>query len=137
MRYLCQKGYPLTLVAPGNDVGEILRVAKMLCPAFEQTIILGYPPFCKTFIDAGIAQQIPWADFNLKMVFAGEVFSEEWRLLVAKRAGIKSPKSDIHGIYGTADAGMLALYPLWIFLFNKRFGRCHQLISMNNRRFSV
>ncbi|TPX38054.1 hypothetical protein SmJEL517_g00292 [Synchytrium microbalum] len=108
MRYLAMKGYPITLVCPGNDVAEILRVSKMLCPMFEQTVVLGYPPFCKTFIDAGRGQGIPWQSYNLKMVFAGEVFSEEWRNLVATRAGIKSPKSDIHSIYGTADAGVLA-----------------------------
>lgn len=39
------------------------------------------------------------------MVLAGEVFSEEWRALMAERAGIDMPLRDIVSIYGTADAG--------------------------------
>lgn len=50
-----------------------IRVMRTLSPMFEQTVILGYPPFVKGLIDAGRASQMPWADFNLKMVFAGEV----------------------------------------------------------------
>jgi hypothetical protein len=75
---------------------------------FKQTIILGYPPFLKGVIDTGLAQMVPWSTYNLKMVFAGEVFSEEWRALVASRAGIQDPLTDMVSIYGTADAGVLA-----------------------------
>ena len=42
------------------------------------------------------------------MVFAGEVFSEEWRDLVAARGGIDDPASSTASLYGTADAGVLA-----------------------------
>ena len=74
---------------------------------FERTCILGYPPFVKGVIDAGLAQAVPWQRYNLCMVLAGEVFTEEWRRLVAERAGISAPCRDIVSIYGTADAGVL------------------------------
>jgi phenylacetate-CoA ligase len=46
-RHLAAKGYPITVVTPGNNIDEILRVVGELSPLFEQTVLLGYPPFVK------------------------------------------------------------------------------------------
>ncbi|WP_084958647.1 phenylacetate--CoA ligase family protein [Thermoactinospora rubra] len=103
LRMLAERGYPLTVVAPGNDRREILRVIPELAPHFDQVVLLGYPPFLKDVIDSGL----PWHEWNVKLVTAGEVFSEEWRTLVAARAGIADPVRGIASLYGTADAGVL------------------------------
>ena len=102
-RHLAERGYPITVVAPGNDKREILRVIPQLAPHFDQVVLLGYPPFLKDVIDAGL----PWTRWNVKLVTAGEVFSEEWRTLVAGKAGIADPVRGIASLYGTADAGVL------------------------------
>jgi len=107
LRYVCMKGHPITIVTPGDKVPEILRCVQALSPMYEQTCILGYPPFVKGTIDAGRAQGVPWERFDLSLVLAGEVFSEEWRQLVAERAGIARPLRNIVSIYGTADAGVI------------------------------
>ena len=44
----------------------------------------------------------------MRMVFAGEVFSEQWRDLVSARVGIADPVTATASLYGTADAGVLA-----------------------------
>ena len=106
-RQLATKGYPLTLVTPGNQKAEIFRVVRALSPMFEQTVLLGYPPFLKDVIDAGLAEGLAWHEYALKLVLAGEVFSEEWRTLVAERAGMPNPVSDFASLYGTADGGVL------------------------------
>ncbi|MFF5207332.1 phenylacetate--CoA ligase family protein [Streptosporangium sp. NPDC000396] len=106
-RHLAAKGYPITAVAPGSDKREILRVIPELAPHFDQVVLLGYPPFLKDVIDTGLAQGLPWADYSIKLVTAGEVFSEEWRTLVAERAGMTDPARDTASLYGTADAGVL------------------------------
>ena len=85
-RHLAAKGYPLTVVTPGNDLAETLRVVGELGPLFDQVVLAGYPPFVKNVVDAGLAQGIDWPAFRVKLVLAGEVFSEEWRDLVG-RAG--------------------------------------------------
>ncbi|MFI7639793.1 phenylacetate--CoA ligase family protein [Nonomuraea sp. NPDC049400] len=103
-RHLAERGYPITVVAPGTDRREILRVLPELAPHFDQVVLLGYPPFLKNVIDT---EDLPWADWNIKLVTAGEVFSEEWRSLVAERAGIADPVRGIASLYGTADAGVL------------------------------
>lgn len=102
-RHLAERGYPITVVAPGSDKREILRVVPELAPYFDQVVLLGYPPFLKDVIDAGSG----WAAWNVKLVTAGEVFSEEWRSLVADRAGIADPAHGTASLYGTADAGVL------------------------------
>lgn len=106
-RHLAAKGYPITVVTPGSNRDEILRVARNLAPQFEQTVLLGYPPFLKDVIDHGRASGMDWAPLHLKLVTAGEVFSEEWRMLVCERAGIPDPRYGTASLYGTADAGVL------------------------------
>jgi phenylacetate-CoA ligase len=107
VRHLAAKGYPVTTVAPGNNLAEILRVLPDLAPHFDQVVLLGYPPFLKNVIDAGLSAAVPWPAYSVKLVLAGEVFSEEWRDLVAGRAGIDDPVRGVASLYGTADAGVL------------------------------
>jgi phenylacetate-CoA ligase len=106
-RHLAARGYPLMVVSPGNNLVEILRVVQRLAPQFEQTVLLGYPPFLKDVIDAGIAADVEWPSYKTRLVMAGEVFSEEWRTLVGQRMGSTQPCFDSVSLYGTADAGVL------------------------------
>ena len=52
-------------------------------------MLLGYPPFVKDVIDTGLAARLDWPRYSIKLVLAGEVFSEEWRDLVGARAGLR------------------------------------------------
>jgi len=106
-RHLAAKGYRVFTVTPGNVKAEILKVVAALAPEFEQTVLLGYPPFLKDVIDSGCAAGVRWAEHAIKIVLAGEVFTEEWRTLVAERAGMRAPLLDSASLYGTADAGVL------------------------------
>ncbi len=106
-RWLASKGYPITVITPGNNQQEIFRVVQELGPAFEQVVLLGYPPFLKDTLDRGISQGINWPQYAIKLVLAGEVFSEEWRTLVGERMGSEHPCYDFASLYGTADAGVL------------------------------
>lgn len=106
-RYLASKGYPITVVSPGNNQAEIFRVVKELGSMYEQVVLLGYPPFLKDAIDNGLCQGIEWQKYFIKLVMAGEVFSEEWRALVSERVGAKNICYDSASLYGTADAGVV------------------------------
>ena len=106
-RYLASKGYPITVITPGSNKQEILRVVKELGPQFEQVVLLGYPPFLKNAIDTGISEGISWQQYQIKLVMAGEVFSEEWRSLIGDRLGNDNICYDSASLYGTADAGVL------------------------------
>ncbi|WP_066424484.1 phenylacetate--CoA ligase family protein [Anabaena sp. 4-3] len=106
-RYLASKGYPITVITPGNNKDEILRVIQELGGNFQQVVLLGYPPFLKDVIDTGISRGVDWQRYQMKFVMAGEVFSEEWRSLVGERVGSQNPCYDFASLYGTADAGVL------------------------------
>lgn len=105
--HLARKGYPIMVATPGNNKAEIFRVVRELAPHFEQTVLLGYPPFIKDVIDAGAAEGIDWPSYRPKLVFAGEVFSEEWRSLLGQRIASSAPCMDSASLYGTADGGVL------------------------------
>jgi phenylacetate-CoA ligase len=107
LRHVATKGYPITTVTPGNQRAEIFRVLRALAPSFEQTVLLGYPPFLKDVVDAGIAEGVPWRELRVKLVLAGEVISEEWRELMGERLGLARPLHDSASLYGTADAGVI------------------------------
>ncbi len=106
-RHLAAKGYPITAITPGNNQAEIFRTVRELAPMFDRLVLLGYPPFLKDVIDRGIAEGIQWQEYNVKLVMAGEVFSEEWRELVGSRIGSTNPAHDSASLYGTADSGVL------------------------------
>jgi phenylacetate-CoA ligase len=107
-RHLAAKGYPILAIAPGMNKAEIYRILADLAPGFDQTVLLGYPPYLKDVIDGGKAAGIDWPSLHIRLVMAGEVFSEEWRSLVAGRIGSSDPCYDFVSLYGTADAGVLA-----------------------------
>jgi phenylacetate-CoA ligase len=102
-RHLAARGLPILTVTPGNVKAEILRVVARLAPLFEQTVLLGYPPFLKDVIDSGRG----WDAHHVRLVMAGEVFTEEWRTLMGERAGIADLRHHTASLYGTADAGVL------------------------------
>jgi phenylacetate-CoA ligase len=107
-RHLAAKGYPLTLAAPGNQPGEILRALRAISEHYEQRVLFGYPPFLKDVIDLGASQGFDWHAKPTKLVMAGEVFSEEWRAWLCGRLGVIEPATATASLYGTADAGVIA-----------------------------
>ena len=81
-RHLAAKGYPIVTMAPGMNKPEIYRILAELGPVFDQIVLLGYPPYLKDVIDGGPAAGVDWPKLKIRLVMAGEVFSEEWRSLV-------------------------------------------------------
>jgi phenylacetate-CoA ligase len=121
---IAQKGYPITLVTPGLNRDEILRAVRELGPYYEQVVLAGYPPFVKDVLDAGRAAGIDWAAFHIKMIWAGEVFSEEWRAHVLEIAGSDNPLAATAALYGSADAAVLGHeWPLSVAI--RRFAAAH------------
>ena len=106
-RHLAAKGYPVTVATPGNSVEEILRVVGELAPRYGQTVLAGYPPFVKNVVDEGGRRGVDWGAHRIRLLLAGEVFSEQWRDLMGLRAGMPDADRDSVSLYGTADAGVL------------------------------
>jgi phenylacetate-CoA ligase len=107
-RHVAAKGHPITVVTPGNQKPEILRVLRALASSYEQVVLCGYPPFLKDLIDEGTRDGFEWVCHTMGIVLAGEVFSESWRSLVCERMGASDPTRASASLYGTADGGVLA-----------------------------
>ncbi len=87
-RNLSAKGYPLTLVTPGNNRAEILRVVRRARAELRRTGVVRL-----SAVPEGRDRRRPATDgvigrgLRVHLVTAGEVFSEEWRSLVVERLG--------------------------------------------------
>jgi phenylacetate-CoA ligase len=101
-------GYPVSIITPGTNKEEILNVLRNLSPYFTQTILIGYPPFVKDIIDESVKQRIPLVKLNLRLMFAAESFSEQFRDYLGKKAKIENIHRDTLNIYGSADIGAMA-----------------------------
>jgi phenylacetate-CoA ligase len=102
-----KSAYKMTVVTPGSNLEEVIEIVQNLSANYEQTVIVGYPPFIKSIIDEGIRRQINWKKLNTRLGLGGEGYSEAWREYMAERIGL--PKNDLLGIsggYGAADVGM-------------------------------
>jgi phenylacetate-CoA ligase len=105
---ISENGYPLTILTPGVNKREIFEALKNIGPKYDQIILCGYPPFMKDIVDEAKSHGVNWKDFNLKMIFAAESFSEKFRDYILKKTGIKDTYRDTMNIYGSADLGTMA-----------------------------
>jgi phenylacetate-CoA ligase len=101
-------GYPISIITPGTHKEEILNCLTKLAPNFLQTILIGYPPFIKDIIDEALDQKINLGKLNLRLMFAAESFSENFRDYLGKKAKISNVYRDTLNIYGSADMGAMA-----------------------------
>ena len=65
VRALAKKNYEIVAVSPGIDIKEIIKVVKKLSPRFDQTILVGYPPFVKDILDEGTKEGVNWKRINM------------------------------------------------------------------------
>lgn len=101
-------GAPVSLLPTGYNKTQIFQALKRLSPDFDQTILIGYPPFIKEVIDEAEGEGIDLKKLNLRLMFAAEAFTETFRNYLCDRAGVRSPLLDTLNIYGSADVGAMA-----------------------------
>lgn len=105
---LGRRGYPISVITPGINQSEILRILKDLAPNYDQIVLAGYPPFLKDVIDSANEQGIMPLKGKIALLFAAEMFSEKFREYVSKKAGVENVFTDTMNIYGSADLGTMA-----------------------------
>ncbi len=102
------RGLPVTIITPGINKKEIFHSLKTLAPHFDNVILAGYPPFVKDILDEGRQEGIDFTKFHMRLLFAAESFTENFRDYVCKAAGIKNCYADTLNIYGSAELGAMA-----------------------------
>lgn len=104
-----RNNYPLSILTPGINKRDIFNALKKLSPNFNQTILVGYPPFIRDILDEAYLHDINLQDLKLRVFFAAESIGEKFRDFVSKKAHIKNKYLDTMNIYGSADIGALAV----------------------------
>lgn len=108
-RLLGERGYPVTVIAPGTNKKEIFEALLKLGPKYDQVILGGYPPFIKDVLDEAPLHGFDAAKRPLKLLFAAESFSETFRDHIMASAGGGDPRTDMTNIYGSAELGAMAV----------------------------
>ncbi len=114
---LADKGHKITTITPSINKDEVLRIIERIGGEFDQIILMGYPPLVKDIVDAAVEDGMNLKSYNLKLLFAGETFSEKWRDYVLSKIGKKNDLHNALTIYGTADAGIMGIEtPLSVYI---------------------
>ena len=103
------KKLPISIISPGINKLEVLKILKKLAPNFKQVIIAGYPPFVKDVIDEALQERIDLKKFSMRFVFTGEAFTEEFRDYLMDKVRIKNIFTDTMNTYGTSELGAVAV----------------------------
>lgn len=106
---LADKGHKIVTINPGINKTEIIKILAKIGGQFEQTVIMGYPPFIKDVIDAALNENLNLKKYYLGLIFAGENFSEKFRDYLLAKIGKKDDINASLSIYGTADAGIIGM----------------------------
>lgn len=107
-RIAASGSYNLALVPVGPSVELFLETVKAFGHLYDQTILMGYPPFIKDVIDRGTGAGIDWQDYDLKILTAAEGCSEKFKAYISEKAHLKNPLADLVNIYGTVELGTMA-----------------------------
>lgn len=109
--------YPISLISPGINKIEVLKILRNIASNYKQIIIAGYPPFVKDIIDDAIKEGIDLKKFKFRFIFTGEAITEEFRDYICDRTGIENVLIDTMNTYGTSEFGATAVEtPLSIFI---------------------
>jgi phenylacetate-CoA ligase len=98
---------PVAFLPTGYNKQEVFKALRNLSPDFDQTILVGYPPFVKEIIDEAENEDLDLTKLNLRLMFAAEAFTETFRSYVCEKAGMANPLLDTLNIYGSADLGAM------------------------------
>ena len=101
-------GFPVSILPTGVNQVEILSALKCLAPQYGQTVLYGYPPFVREVLVRAESEGIDLAALNLRLSFAAEAFSDDFRDFVCQVGAVRNPLVDTLNVYGSADLGGMA-----------------------------
>lgn len=97
-----------SLINPGLKKEDILAAIATLSNRYDQTVLIGYPPFIKDIVDIAIERGYDFGSNPPSFLFAAESFPESWRQYLHKQVDPSSDAVTSINIYGSADIGFMA-----------------------------
>jgi phenylacetate-CoA ligase len=102
---LKQHGYPFSIVTPGYNKEDTLRIIREFGSQFDQIVVAGIPTFLKDLFES-IHEDPALRARSFRALFAGEGFSEHWRTHVCGLMSQDDPAACTASVYGSADAAI-------------------------------
>lgn len=113
---------PLTVINVGMEKEAAIRAIKTFAKHYEQTIVVGYPPFVKEIIEQ--CEAIGSLRKNIiHLIVGAESFPEEWRTYMIELLNDRKEKYNpiIVSAYGAADVGLNLGYEQPITILLRKF----------------
>ena len=112
VRDILSDGMKGSIVTAGINKKDIFSTINKLSPLFDQTILMGYPPFLRDIILDGKNDDvgIDWKKINLKFMFSAESFPENWRDNLYKNSGINNFLQSGFNVYGCSEVGFMGKF---------------------------
>lgn len=104
-----RNNHPISLISPGINKIDTLKILRNLAPRYKQVIIAGYPPFVKDILDDAMYEGLDIKKMNPRFIFTGEAFTEEFRDYLIAKTGINNMYLDTMNTYGTSEFGPTAV----------------------------
>lgn len=101
--------YPISIITPGIDTKQIIKILKNLAPKYKSLIICGYPPFVKDLLDTAAEEGISLLRLNIKTTFAAENFTESFRDYIVEKTKMSRVEYETMNIYGSAELGAIGM----------------------------
>ena len=127
LQLLKLKGLPLTITTPGSYDKDIITFIHALHREFDQTIIFGYPPILKEVVHQVCQHQDVIDVTKLRLVCAGQAFTENWRDYLLNKLGGMVNKPAIMSVYGSSDAGLMGFETLLSIQIRRFLARQHDI----------
>ncbi len=122
-RFVAAKDYPLTVISPGIDLEETIKVLKNIAHYYEQVVLVGFPGFVKDVVDCLVSDKIDISKMNLKVFTAGEVYTEEWRDYLIARTGMTNEYKDVTSVLASSEGGLIGIEtPFSVYIRRKSHG---------------
>lgn len=108
LKQLTESNSNLTISSPSLDLSVAVRMLEELAPKFKKVVLAGYPPFVKDIVTHAKDKGINLRGLDLRLLTAGEAFSEKWRDGMVNLLEEKDPFHSIINYYGLAESGTSA-----------------------------
>jgi len=100
-----------TIINPGANDDDILKIIRNFNDMFDQIIVAGYPPFVKNLLERGKDEGIDFKKINLNFMLGGEAMPENLRdkiyELIGKKINYKDKKGNVYSGFGASDIGVV------------------------------
>lgn len=96
-----------TVMTPGLDKENTFKLIQALHPAYDQIILLGYPPFLTDLVEHAVNENFDLKQANLRLFYTSERVSEDWRTVMTETLHDQANRHHIVGFYACSDTGII------------------------------